>query len=109
MTGDGHKRNDPNPVDMELRDDLRVLQRKFLKHLVTVVQGPPADASEELKAAWRGPSHQELTIIRGVLRDNHMIVPPDDPDAMAAALNRARADLPQFNDDDDAEGAEGDD
>lgn len=88
--------NDPNPVDMQLRDKLSDLRRKFFDALISI-----ADAKDE-KGNPVTPSAAELTVIRGVLRDNSMVIDGEGGDAMRKALEDAqKAGLPEFDDDPD--------
>lgn len=93
-------RNDPNPTPPSLYDTLKELRSKFFDALIKLVEQKGEDGKAII------PSHQEMTVIRGVLRDNGMNLPPEDPEALAQALRLVKEDLPSFDDIDDEDGGE---
>lgn len=94
MTGDlihNPSTNNPdNPASPTLYDQLKDLREKFFSSLIKLCE------DEEGKP--RVPSHQEMTVIRGVLRDNGMCLPPEDPESLKRAINDVKAGLPDFQD-----------
>lgn len=84
--------NDPNRTEPTLYDQLKDLRAKFFASLIALV--------EDAEGKPVIPSHQEMGVIRGVLRDNNMNLPPEDPDALRAALKQVASSLPSFDDED---------
>ena len=76
----------------ELRgEDREDLLREAHKELLVLL-------TAKLKAGTA--THQELAILRNLLRDNGMVIPPRPPEAERRDAQRPRADLPVLDDPD---------
>jgi hypothetical protein len=80
-----------------LRSKLRTLRHSFLDALISICERKGVDDKP------LAPSAAELTVIRGVLRDNGMVLKgTEEDDELKEALEGAKADLPEtFGDEDD--------
>ena len=76
--------------DESLRSKLRVLRASFFDALISLVETKNPDTGKLIP-----PSAAEMTVIRGVLRDNFLTLHPDDAD-LGGALEAARVGLPSF-------------
>lgn len=87
----------PNDGAAVLAGKLRTLRRAFLDALIAICERK--DTEQKLIP----PSAAELTVIRGVLRDNGMVLKgTEEDDELKAALRGVdAAGLPEFKDDDD--------
>lgn len=99
---DDYGRNDPNPADFEALEQLKALEglspEQLLKEAHVALL---RDLLAKLKLGQA--SHQELAILRNMLRDNGMMlmggmVPGGSTTPQQAPLPRDEEDLPDFQD-----------
>lgn len=81
-------RNDPNPVDLDLLDDLTQIRKELFRDLLEKIKDGKA-------------THQELAISARILKDNGMVlVPPGQGDSDPESRDEDYAsELPSFEDD----------
>jgi hypothetical protein len=86
-----------NDGAVTLRSKLRTLRHSFLDALIAICE------RKDTEQKPIPPSAAELTVIRGVLRDNGMVLKDTGEDEeLKEALEGAKADLPEtFGDEDD--------
>lgn len=93
---DDYGSNGPPGPDIDVMDRIRELEGKSLNDLLTLAQKKlVVDLLAKLEAGQA--SHQELAILRNLLRDNGLVMAPRTPEQEEADRMREAADLPEYD------------
>lgn len=94
--GEELRRNDPSPANFEALDLINGLNQKPLEDLLEDAhKALIVDLLAKLKSGQA--SHQELAILRNLLRDNGLVIAPKDDETERRDRERPPADLPSFD------------
>jgi hypothetical protein len=89
--------NHPPGPSLDVMDRIQELEGKSLNDLLTLAQKKlVVDLLAKLEAGQA--SHQELAILRNLLRDNGLVMAPRSPEAEEADQKREAPPLPDYPD-----------